>query len=484
MPYFNKLRFKRTLTERNIEEACEEVRAALIEADVAFGVVRDFLDKVRKRATGEEVIKGVEPSQHFVKIIYDEMVELLGGAPGSAQGAGASPSSGGEEQALILSAKPPTVIMAAGLQGSGKTTTCAKLADFFRKKGHSPLLVAADVKRPAAVEQLKVLGEKLGVPVHSEDATSPPLICAHAVERARLMGSDVVVLDTAGRLHIDEEMMQELEEVAKRTSPHEILLVADATMGQDAVNSARAFDQRLAVSGIILTKLDGDARGGAALSIKSVTGKPVKLVGVGEKLDALEEFRPDGMASRILGMGDVVSLVERAQEAMDRETAVEMRRKLLEADFSLEDMLKQFEAVKKMGSVSDLVGMIPGLGAALPQEKLDEREFVRFEAIIKSMTKKEREKPDIVDFSRRKRIASGSGTTPQDVSGLLKQYREMKKMFMGKGKLLKMLSGVMPNLEMFGIGSKKSAPPDWKRIRKDRKAKKRERRKKKKRRRR
>ncbi len=463
----NKLRFKRALTERNIEEACEEVRSALLEADVAYGVVREFLRKVRERAVGEEVTKNVEPSQQFVKIIYDEMVELLGG--------------GG--QALIASQKPPTIIMTAGLQGSGKTTTCAKLARFFMKKGSSPLLVAADVKRPAAVEQLKVLGEQIGVPVHSEDGTSPPLICSHAVERARLSGSDIIILDTAGRLHIDGEMMEELVEVTGRTSPHEILLVADATTGQDAVNSARAFNERLEVTGIVLTKLDGDARGGAALSIKSVTGKPIKLVGVGEKLDALEEFRPDGMASRILGMGDVVSLVERAQEAMDKETAVEMRRKLLEADFTLEDMLKQFDAVKKMGSLGDLVSMIPGLSSAFPQEKLDEREFVRFEAIIKSMTGDERQRPDTVDFSRRKRIAAGSGTSPQDVSSLLKQYREMKKMFMGKGKLLKTLAGAVPNLEMFGIGQKKRAAPDWKKVRKDRKAKKRERRKQKRRRR-
>jgi len=401
------------LTEKHVREAMREVRLALLEADVNFRVVRDFINRVSERAVGEEVLKSVSPGQQVVKIVYDALTEMMGPA----------------DPVIHLAPEPPTVIMLAGLQGSGKTTTAAKLARLLRQRGHHPLLVAADVKRPAAIDQLEVLGRQLEVPVFvRRDGTSAPEICRAAVAEARNQGLDVVILDTAGRLHIDEEMMQELEEVARTVQPHQTYLVADAMTGQDAVTSAGEFHQRLPLDGVILTKLDADARGGAALSIRAVTGRPIKFVGVGEKLDALEEFHPDRMASRILGMGDVVTLVEKAQAAMNVEEARQLEEKFRKATFTLDDFLKQIRQTRRIGPLKDLLAMIPGWGARFEQMDIDERELVRVEAIIQSMTPAERTRPEIIDASRRRRIARGSGTSPHDVSGLIKQFRQMRAM--------------------------------------------------------
>ncbi len=423
----SKLRFKQRITERNVRDACEEVRVALLEADVHFQVAREFVKTVRDKALGEEIIKGVEPGQQFVKIVYDELVNLLGPT----------------DPTIHFDPTGVTAILMAGLQGAGKTTTSAKLAALLKKRGRNPLLAAADLQRPAAVEQLRLLGESIDVPFFAQERGTPPEICRSAMSVAKSTGRDTVIFDTAGRLHIDEELMQELEEIARLTMPAEIFLVADAMTGQDAVNSAKEFNDRLEISGLILTKLDGDARGGAALSVKSVTGKPIRFVGVGEKMDALEEFHPDRMASRILGMGDVVSLVERARETIDQEEALKLQERLFSAQFTLDDMLAQFRQVRKMGSVSDTIKMIPGAGQMLGGADLEDREFARMEAILSSMTGDERAHPEIFDASRRNRIAKGSGTGPADVSMVLKQYRETKKAFSGKGRLAGMLSGLM-----------------------------------------
>jgi len=423
------------LSEKQVREAMREVRLALLEADVNFRVVRSFINDVTEKAIGEEVLRSVTPGQQVVKVVYDSLTELMGPA----------------DSAIHLSDTPPTVIMLAGLQGSGKTTTAAKLARLLRQRGHHPLLVAADIKRPAAIDQLEILGKQLDIPVFSRrDGTRAPDICAAAVKESASQGLDVVVVDTAGRLHIDEEMMDELEEVVRRVKPHQTYLVADAMTGQDAVESAGRFHETLPLDGVILTKLDADARGGAALSIKAVTGRPIKLVGVGEKLDALEEFHPDRMASRILGMGDVVSLVEKAQAAMDEDEARELEEKFRKATFTLEDFLKQIRQMRKIGPFKDLLSMIPGWGSKLGDMDLDDSQLTHVEAVILSMTPAERVRPDLIDASRRRRIARGSGTTPHEVSGLVKQFRQMRTMMkdISDGSLSKVGIGVqdMPGL--------------------------------------
>jgi signal recognition particle subunit SRP54 len=412
---FKKLRGHGKLTEENISEALKEVRLALLEADVHFKVVKDFIDRIRARALGQEVLESLTPGQQVVKIVHEELVSLMGG------------SSNG----LNLSFKPPIPIMLVGLQGSGKTTTAAKLGKFLKEKGRKSYLVPADVRRPAAIEQLKKLGEQLSIPVYPSDPQeSPVTICRKAIQWADGEGADVVLIDTAGRLHIDEDLMKELEQIKREISPREILLVADAMTGQDAVQVAKKFNETLDLQGVILTKLDGDARGGAALSIKAVTGKPIKFMGVGEKLEALELFHPDRMASRILGMGDVLSLIEKAQEAIDEKKAQELQKKLLKDSFTLEDFRDQLQQIKKMGSIDQILSMIPGMGKLkLPKDfQASEKELQRVEAIINSMTREERRHPDILNGSRRLRIAKGSGTTVQDVNQLLKQYLQTKKM--------------------------------------------------------
>ncbi len=412
---FKKLRGHGKLTEQNIAEALKEVRLALLEADVNFKVVKDFIEKIRERALGHEVLESLTPAQQVIKIVYDELINLLGG----------------KNYGLNLSFKPPIPIMLVGLQGSGKTTTIAKLGKFLRDKGRRPCLVPADIRRPAAIEQLKKLGEQLQLPVFSPNLKDNPLnICRQACQWAEAENMDVVLIDTAGRLHIDELLMTELQEIKKAINPREILLVADAMTGQDAVNVAQKFNEALDIHGVILTKLDGDARGGAALSIKAVTGKPIKFIGVGEKTDALEVFHPERMASRILGMGDVLSLIEKAQEAIDAQKAKELEKKILKESFTLEDFREQIQQIKKMGSLDQILSMIPGLGRLkIPKDyQADEKDLVKIEAIINSMTREERRHPEIINGSRRLRIAKGSGTTVQDVNQLLKQYLQMKKM--------------------------------------------------------
>jgi signal recognition particle subunit SRP54 len=412
---FKKLRGHGKLSEQNITEGLKEVRLALLEADVNFKVVKEFMERIRIRSVGQEVLESLTPAQQVIKIVHEELISLMGGV----------------NKEINLSYKPPIPIMLVGLQGSGKTTTLAKLGKFLKDKGRKAHLVPADVRRPAAIEQLRKLGEQLGMPVFQPNPQdSPLLICQKAFRWAEAENGDIVLIDTAGRLHIDEALMGELKEIKRELSPKEILLVADAMTGQDAVNVAQKFNEALDISGVILTKLDGDARGGAALSIQSVTGKPIKFIGVGEKLDALEVFHPDRMASRILGMGDVLSLIEKAQEAMDTQKAHELEKKLLRDAFTLEDFLEQLQQIKKMGSFEQILSMIPGIGRLkLPQDfQGGEKELVKVEAIINSMTREERRSPAILNGSRRLRIAKGSGTTVQDVNQLLKQYLQAKKM--------------------------------------------------------
>jgi signal recognition particle subunit SRP54 len=417
---FSRLGRRSTLTEADVEEALREIRTALLTADVHLSVVKKLTADIRARAIGEKVLESVRPDQQVVKIVYDELVRLLGGEPGaiSAPGDVGIP--------IRWAAKGPTVILMAGLQGSGKTTTCAKLARFLKSKGRNPLLVAADMQRPAAVEQLKVLGQTLGVPVHFEESGRAPKICERAVAKAAESGNDVVILDTAGRLHVDRELMDEVKDVAERTKPHEVFLVLDAMTGQDAVNSAKAFDEALPLTGVVLTKLDGDTRGGAALSVLAVTGKPIRFVGTGEKTEALEPFFPDRMASRILGMGDVVSLVERAQEAMQQDEVEKAAEKLFAGSFTMDDMLAQFEQVERMGPLKDWLGMIPGLSGALEGQDVDEKAVKRAKAVIQSMTAEERRKPDILDAGRRRRVARGAGASLEEVNRLVKGYKQMK----------------------------------------------------------
>ncbi|MBW7899324.1 Signal recognition particle protein [Candidatus Brocadiaceae bacterium B188] len=407
-----KFRGKGRLTESNIKDGLHEVRLALLEADVNYKVVKDFIQHVTERAVGEEVIKSIAPGQQIVKIVHDELIKLMGES----------------DTAIPFRDGEPTMIMLVGLQGSGKTTTAGKLAKTILSKGRKPLLVAADIQRPAAIEQLKILGQQLNVPVYFEPASQPVKICKDAVAYARTNIHDVVIFDTAGRLHIDDDLMLELREIKQKLEPHQIYFVCDSMTGQDAVNSAKEFNTRLGFDGVILTKLDGDTRGGAALSIRSVVGKPIKFVGIGEKLDRLEEFHPDRMASRILGMGDVVSLVERAQQAFDMEEAQKLSRKIQNDTLGLDDFLLQLQQIKKMGPLKEVLGMIPGLGNKMDGLNVDEKQLQRVEAIIRSMTIEERTSPDMVNGSRRQRVANGSGTTIQDVNQLLKQFRAMKKM--------------------------------------------------------
>lgn len=407
-----KLRGMGKLTEKNLAESMREIRRVLLEADVNYRVVKDFVIHVQEKAVGEEVLQSVTPGQQVVKIVQDEMVRLLGQA----------------NVPLRFGNIPPSIVMVVGLHGSGKTTFVGKLGVYLSKRGRSPVLVAADVYRPAAVEQLKTLGESVDLPVFSVGAEKPVKIAREAVSYARKQGYDTLILDTAGRLHVDEKMMSELEEIKKAVKPEEILFVADGMTGQDAVRSANSFLDRLDFDGIVLTKLDGDAKGGAALSIRAVTGKPIKFITTGEKLDGVEPFHPDRMASRILGMGDVVTLVEKAREAVDKKKAEKLAQKVKRQAFTLEDFYDQLQQVKRMGSLSQIAGMIPGFGRDLGRLQMDEAALVRVEAIINSMTVEERQKPHILNGSRRRRIALGSGTSVQDVNRLLKQFQMMQKM--------------------------------------------------------
>jgi signal recognition particle subunit SRP54 len=419
---FKRLGGKGKLTEADVDVALREVRLALLEADVNFKVVKEFVARVRARAIGGEVMQSLTPAQAVIKIVNDEMIATLG-----------------EPAKLDLSGDSPHVVMLVGLQGSGKTTTTAKLALNLRKSGQRPLMVAADTRRPAAIQQLQTLGKQLDIPVHTEDARVPPTqICINAVRRARESMYSVVLLDTQGRLHIDEELMNELAQVKAKTQPQEILLVADAMTGQEAVRVAEEFNRRVELTGLILTKVDGDARGGAALSIRSVTGVPIKFLGVGERSDQLEPFYADRLASRILGMGDVLTLIEKAQQNLDQEQARKAAEKMLKAQFDLEDFFDQLQQIKKMGPISQLMGMIPGFSQVLKEvpEDLTDRQMKSVEAIISSMTREERHQPEILNARRRQRIAKGSGTTVQDVNDLMRQFKQMQRMMqqLGKGK--------------------------------------------------
>jgi len=406
-----RLRGKGRLTENDINEAMRDVRVALLEADVNFKVVRDFINKVKEKALGSDILESLTPGQQVVKIVYDELVEMIGGT----------------QSKLMVSSKPPTVFMLVGLQGAGKTTAAGKLANFLRKSGKKPLLVACDVYRPAAIEQLHVVGKSLGIPVFDLGQANPVEIAKQGIAVALSQGRDTVLLDTAGRLHIDDEMMKELVQIKETVRPHEILLLVDAMTGQDAVNVAASFSEQVGIDGIILTKMDGDTRGGAALSIKAVTGKPIKFISAGEKLDTLEPFYPDRLAQRILGMGDVLTLIEKAQENVDIEQAKVMESKMRRNELDLDDFLKNMQQLKKMGPLSQLMKMIPGM-PDIKDEDIDQSGMKRMEAIIQSMTLEERRKPEILNASRRKRIASGSGTRVQDVNKMLKDFEETKKM--------------------------------------------------------
>ncbi|MCB0711472.1 MAG: signal recognition particle protein [Ignavibacteriae bacterium] len=399
------------LSEENVTDALREVRRALLDADVNFQTVKSFVEDVRQKALGQEVVGDITPGQLMVKIIHDELVELMGG----------------EHKGIKMNPAGPTIIMMVGLQGSGKTTHSAKLANHFKSKGERPMLVAADVYRPAAVDQLSTLGENLGVPVFTLPGENPVVIAEKALFEAKRTGRNVVIIDTAGRLTIDEEMMAEVANIKKAVRPNEILFVVDSMIGQDAVTTAKAFHDQLNFDGVILTKLDGDTRGGAALSIRAVVETPIKFIGTGEKMEALEPFYPERMASRILGMGDVVSLVEKAQEQFTEEQAAKLEEKLRKNQFTLEDFYQQIQTIKKMGSVRDLLGMIPGMGKQLKGVDIDDNAFKQVEAIILSMTKDERDRPDIINGSRRKRIANGSGTKVQDVNRLLRQFDQMRR---------------------------------------------------------
>jgi signal recognition particle subunit SRP54 len=417
-----RLRGKGVLNEADVDQALREVRLALLEADVNFKVARDFVARVRERAVGQEVLASLTPAQQVIKIVHEELTALMGGTAA----------------VLAQAARPPGVILLVGLQGSGKTTTAAKLARWLRQQGRRPLLVAADVYRPAAVRQLQVLAAQVEVPVHAPDGKQDPVsIVQEAVRIAGARGLDPIIVDTAGRLHVDEEMMAELAAMKAAVAPQEILLVVDAMTGQDAINVAESFHGRLGLTGVILTKLDGDARGGAALSIRAVTGSPIKFVGVGEKLDALEPFHPNRMADRILGMGDVLTLIEKAQAAYGADEAERLRKKLRTADFTLEDFLQQLKQVRKLGPLDQILGMIPGFGGLrqLKDLEFDEKELVYAEAIINSMTPEERRHPEIINGSRRRRIARGSGTSVQEVNRLLKQFEQTKKMFRQLGQM-------------------------------------------------
>ena len=415
---FKALKGKGKITEKNVRDVVKSLRISLLEADVNYKVVKAFIDSVLEKAIGEKVLSSLTPDQVFMKIVYDELVKLLGSKTAE----------------LNLSGNP-AIIMVVGLQGSGKTTTCAKLANLLRKRGRNPALVAADVYRPAAIEQLITLGKSVNVPVYHDDGKDPVEIVKDAVKKSKYDLKDVLILDTAGRLHIDEEMMKELEMIKSEVDPDEILMVVDSMVGQDAVRSAKEFDDRLDLTGFIVTKLDGDARGGVILSIRHVTGKPVKFIGVGEKIEDLQQFHPDRIASRILGMGDILSLVEKVEEVIDKERAKELEKKFKRAEFTLNDFRDQIRQLKKMGPIASIVEMIPGMSKM--KVNVDEDELKRIEAIINSMTPEERRNPKIINYSRKKRIAKGSGTTINDVNKLLRSFEELKKLMkmMKKGKL-------------------------------------------------
>ncbi len=432
---FKKLRSRGKLTEGDLKDAMREVRLALLEADVNYKVAKNFTNKVIEKSIGQKVMESLTPAQMVIKIVRDELTELMGG----------------EGARLNTASKIPTVIMMCGLQGSGKTTHSAKLAKRLKGQGHRPMMVGCDIYRPAAIDQLKVLGEKIGVPVFEKGTQKPEKTAQEAIKHARDYGNDFVILDTAGRLHIDTELMEELKRICKAVEVNEILLVVDSMVGQDAVNIAKTFNETLEISGVILTKLDGDTRGGAALSVKAVTGKPIKFIGTGEKIDDLEEFYPDRMASRILGMGDVLSLIERVETQIDEKAALEAAKKLEENKFDLNDLLAQFQQIKKMGSLKSILSMMPGVGNKVKDMDIDDKQMQRVEAIITSMTAKERAKPEILNASRRKRIAAGCGQKVEDVNRLMRQYEQMKKMFKqingkgGKRGLFKGMRG-MPNM--------------------------------------
>ncbi len=424
---FKKLRSKGRLSENDVKEAMREVKLALLEADVNFKVVRKFVSDVTEKAIGTDILESLTPAQQVVKIVNDELCALMGGS----------------QSRVHMANRPPTVIMVVGLQGAGTTTNIAKLAGYFKKKeGRRPLLCACDVYRPAAIQQLKVVGGQLNIPVYEEGQGDPVQIAQNAFAHAREHGNDMLFIDTAGRLHIDEVLMDELKNIKAAVKPHEIMLVVDGMTGQDAVNAATAFNDALGIDSVLMTKLDGDARGGAALSIRAVTGKPIKFVGMGEKLDAIEPFYPDRMASRILGMGDVLTLVEKAQDAFDEKQAAQLEAKMRKGKMTLTDFLDQLKQLKNMGNMQDLMGMIPGMDRkALANAKIDEKAFSHLEAIIQSMTPKERDNPDIIKYSRKKRIAAGCGLKIEDVNRLLKQFDQMQQMmkrFSGPGAAKKM----------------------------------------------
>ena len=421
---FGRLGNKGRLTEKDVDDALREVRLALLEADVNFKVVKEFISKVRERSLGTEVLESLTPAQQVVKVVNEELIEVLGGSAAH----------------LAVSSQPPTIVMLVGLQGSGKTTTAAKLANHLKGSGQRPLLVAADHRRPAAIEQLVVLGEQLDIPVYSENTSEKPAsVCSHALKRARQLAATWVIADTGGRLHIDEAMMKEAADIKRALKPHEVLLVVDAMTGQDAVHAAQEFHETVGLTGLILSKMDGDARGGAALSIKSVSGVPIKFVGIGEKTDALETFHPDRLASRILGMGDMLTFIEKAEKTIEMEEALRLEKKVRHANLDLEDFLEQLKQMQKMGPLNQLVEMLPGLSSLARRTpvELDDKKLKKVEAIILSMTPQERRSPDTIDGSRRRRIARGSGTTPQDVNQLLNQFRQAQKLMkqMARGRI-------------------------------------------------
>ena len=424
---FSKLTKRGKLTELEIKQAMREVRVALLEADVNFMVAKDFINKVTEKAIGEQILNSLTPGQQVIKIVNEELISLMGSTSSK----------------LEIASNPPTVILMCGLQGAGKTTMCGKLGMMLRKQGKKPLLVACDIYRPAAINQLKVVGKSVNIDVFEKGTINPVKIATEAISYAKKMGYDVVIIDTAGRLHIDNKLMQELIEIKESVNPHEILLTIDSMTGQDAVNVANEFNSKLEITGTILTKLDGDTRGGAALSVKAVTGKPIKFCGVGEKMGDIEPFYPDRMASRILGMGDVLTLIEKAQENFDEAEMKKMEEKMRKNAFTFEDFLFQFEQLSKMGNLADLVAMIPGMGSKIKASDIDESKIKKYKAIIQSMTIKERQNPEIIKASQRKRIAAGSGSTIQEVNSLIKQYEQTKLMMknMNNGKLRKMLGG-------------------------------------------
>lgn len=419
---FKKLKSKGKLNENDIKDAMREVKMALLEADVSYKVVRDFIKSVSEKAVGEEVMSSLTPAQQVIKIVNDELCALMGS----------------ENKRIKFASKPPSVIMLCGLQGAGKTTFAAKLAGSLTKEGHRPMLVACDIYRPAAIAQLKVVGEQVKVPVFELGTTNPVEISKKAVAHARDYGNDIVIIDTAGRLHVDEVLMDELKDIKDEVNPSEIMLVIDAMTGQDAVNVAESFNQKLSIDSVVLSKLDSDTRGGAALSVLAVTGKPIKYSSIGEKLDDIEPFHPERMASRILGMGDVLTLIEKAQSTMDEKKALEMVGRIKENKFDMNDLLAQLEQMQNMGSVKDMLGMIPGIGNQIKDAEIDESQFLHTRAMITSMTKKEREKPSIINPQRKRRIAAGSGTRVEDVNRLLKQFEQMQKVMKQMGKFGKM----------------------------------------------